>query len=331
MLKSIVLLGVLGGVVLTCGSDVTLNLQQVGWMKSGSRAIETGVEDCGSAAQEIQISLGDCTTAPCTLVSEQEVDLTISFKAGGDSAQLNFKVYFTLADGSEQLAYDFDITGQIVGGVSYVLNYQLPVTAALLGRRITLRLELRDVPSQRLEVCSAAAADVLEANVTEKVYFDITIGEEEVGRVVIGMFGDVVPRTVQNFVTICRDGINGRSYTGSIFHRVIRNFMVQGGDVVNGDGTGSTSIWGPTFEDENFTLRHTGPGYLSMANAGPNTNGCQFFITVVPTPWLDGAHVVFGKVLEGQQLVHVVENTPTDAYDRPLSRAVIRQCGTLPV
>ncbi|GKV24046.1 hypothetical protein SLEP1_g33708 [Rubroshorea leprosula] len=167
-----------------------------------------------------------------------------------------------------------------------------------------------------------------------KVFFDMTIGGQHAGRVIMELYADVVPRTAENFRALCtgEKGV-GRSgkplhYKGSAFHRVIPGFMCQGGDFTAGNGTGGESIYGAKFADENFTKKHTGPGVLSMANAGPGTNGSQFFICTAKTEWLDGKHVVFGQIVEGMDVVKAVEKVGSSS-GRTSKQVVIADCGQL--
>lgn len=167
--------------------------------------------------------------------------------------------------------------------------------------------------------------------ITHNVTFDVSIGGKPTGQIVLGLFGDIVPKTVKNFITLAGRGYYNFGYRGTKFHRVISNFMIQGGDVLNNDGTGSISIYGKTFEDENFYIQHAEPGLVSMANSGKNTNGSQFFITTVPTRWLDNKHTVFGKVISGMEVVKSIEKLPTDSVDKPLEDIVIEHSAAQPI
>jgi peptidylprolyl isomerase len=164
------------------------------------------------------------------------------------------------------------------------------------------------------------------------VFFDILIDKHRAGRITMELYKDRVPKTAENFRALCTGEKSTPTkklhYKNSIFHRIIPQFMIQGGDITRGDGRGGESIYGRTFPDENFLLKHDRPGVLSMANAGKNTNGSQFFITTVPCPWLDGKHVVFGYVVDGYSVVQEIEKFG-DPTGVPRAKIVIEDCGEL--
>ncbi|KAM0528203.1 hypothetical protein ACHAPS_002044 [Verticillium nonalfalfae] len=180
-----------------------------------------------------------------------------------------------------------------------------------------------------------AAPPVEDKEKRSRVFFDISIGGKSAGRVTFELYDDLVPKTAENFRALCTGekglGKSGKPlhYKGSIFHRIIKQFMIQGGDFTQGNGTGGESIYGAKFADEAFPKTHDRPFLLSMANAGPDTNGSQFFITTVPTPHLDNKHVVFGEVLNGKSIVRQLENLPTQNGDKPVKDAIIADCGVL--
>ena len=160
-----------------------------------------------------------------------------------------------------------------------------------------------------------------------RVFFDISIDSKPAGKITFELYSDVVPKTAENFRALCT-GEKGFGYKGCGFHRIINQFMAQGGDFTNHNGTGGKSIYGEKFADENFKVKHTKPYLLSMANAGPNTNGSQFFITFVPCSWLDGKHTVFGEVIEGQNVVEAMHKVGS-GQGQPKAKVVITNSGAL--
>jgi len=201
-----------------------------------------------------------------------------------------------------------------------------------LGRCVVLELTKRD--PGRWEYLLKSQYKPPDTSVTSRTFLDIEIGGEPAGRIELGLYGNQVPRTAENFRALCTGekgaGEKGDALhlLGSQFHRIIPGFMVQGGDFTNGDGTGGESIYGRTFADEDFAVKHEKAGLLSMANSGAGTNGSQFFITVAATPWLDGKHVVFGEVLSGMEVLKALEALGADD-GKPSEEARIAACGEM--
>ncbi|KAL5169019.1 Peptidyl-prolyl cis-trans isomerase CYP21-1 [Glycine soja] len=181
-------------------------------------------------------------------------------------------------------------------------------------------------PKQVVEIIEEKPEE--EPEITHRVFLDIDIDKQRLGRIVIGLYGQVVPKTV---------GEKGKSengiklhYKGTPFHRIISGFVIQGGDIVHHDGKGSESIFGGTFPDENFKIKHSHAGVVSMANSGPDSNGSQFFLTTVKARWLDGEHVVFGKVVQGMDIVYVIEGGAGTYSGKPRKKVVIADSGEIP-
>ena len=169
-----------------------------------------------------------------------------------------------------------------------------------------------------------------EAAVTDSVFFDIAINGKSAGRITMGLYGDVVPKTAQNFKAICTgESEASLTFRGSPFHRIVPKFVAQGGDITSGDGKGGESIYGATFPDENFEFSHIEPGLLSMANKGPDTNNSGFFITLDVADFLDGKHVVFGKVTNGMDVVRKMEALGTKKTGVVTGSVEITGCGAL--
>ncbi|XP_021810458.1 peptidyl-prolyl cis-trans isomerase CYP21-1 [Prunus avium] len=172
--------------------------------------------------------------------------------------------------------------------------------------------------------------------ITHRVYLDVDIEGQHLGRIVIGLYGQVVPKTVENFRALCTGkkgkGAKGKPlhYKGTPFHRIVSGFMIQGGDIVYRDGRGYESIYGGTFADENFRVKHSHAGVVSMVNSGPDSNGSQFFITTIKASWLDGEHVVFGKVIQGMDTVYAIEGGAGTYSGKPRKKVTIAESGEIP-
>lgn len=173
-------------------------------------------------------------------------------------------------------------------------------------------------------------------DITQRVFLDVDIDKQRVGRIVIGLYGGVVPKTTENFRALCT-GELGKSVSGKLlhykgmpFHRIIPGFMIQGGDISYGDGRGNLSIYGGPFRDENFKIKHSHAGVISMVNSGPDSNGSQFFITTVKASWLDGEHVVFGKVIEGMDTVYAIEGGAGTYSGKPRKKVIVADSGEIP-
>ena len=204
-------------------------------------------------------------------------------------------------------------------------------------KRERLKAKKAGADAERVKMEAAAAEEKAMRNAaqnvakfTTSVYMDVSIDGSEARRITMGLYGDVVPKTVENFRALCT-GEKGKPlhFEGTSFHRILPGFMAQGGDFESGDGKGGTSIYGKTFSDENFQFSHIEPGLLSMANSGPDTNGSQFFITTAPSDFLDGKHVVFGKVIEGMEVLKAMEACGTKKTGAVIKPVKITACGEL--
>lgn len=221
----------------------------------------------------------------------------------------------------------------IAGGSYFAYNYFYKKNEGYINQpNNKLALELENKKENEIKQDIEKIEEKLDYNDTNTLpYFDISIDGIYEGRVVFQLFDDEVPKTCKNFRFLCMNGFNNKikpEYEGTSFHRIIKDFMIQGGDITKGDGTGGYSIYGENFADENFSLTHNQPGMLSMANAGPDTNNSQFFITLKETPWLDNKHVVFGIILSGFDIVKKIENLETQ-NDKPTLDVMISKSGLL--
>jgi peptidylprolyl isomerase len=284
-----------------------------------------------SRASLLRLSGGD--TASYTHDDEVE-KCTITMPIGTDfkSKDVAFELersVLTLGIKGQELAIDAEpLWGRVVANDAF---WEIEDVEDQ-GRCVVLEMEKRDFGKWPCLLKSQFKEP--DTAVTARTYMDVSIGGEPAGRLEIGLYGKQVPKTVENFKALCSGekgaGESGKPlhYKGCPMHRIIPGFMLQGGDFTNGDGTGGESIYGGKFADENLDVKHERAGLLSMANSGPDSNGSQFFVTVAPTPWLDGKHVVFGEVLEGMDVVKAIEDIG-DPQGKPSKEVVITACGVL--
>ncbi|KAF7143593.1 hypothetical protein RHSIM_Rhsim05G0061800 [Rhododendron simsii] len=211
--------------------------------------------------------------------------------------------------------------------ISFVLEPRCLIALLVVSIFVVFAFSISHREEEKVEVVH---------EITHRVYLEVDIDKQRVGRIVIGLYGQVVPKTVENFRALCT-GELGKSasgkalhYKGTLFHRIIPGFMIQGGDIIRSDGKGSQSIYGGTFPDENFKIKHSHAGVVSMVNSGPDSNGSQFFITTVKASWLDGEHVVFGKVIEGMDAVYAIEGGAGTYSGKPRKKVIIADSGEIP-
>lgn len=211
--------------------------------------------------------------------------------------------------------------------ISFVLEPRCLLLLLVVSIFVIFALSIAHREEEKVEVVQ---------EITHRVYLDVDIDKQRIGRIVIGLYGQVVPKTVENFRALCT-GELGKSasgkalhFKGTLFHRIIPGFMIQGGDIVRGDGKGSESIYGGTFPDESFKIKHSHAGVVSMVNSGPDSNGSQFFITTVKASWLDGEHVVFGEVIEGMDAVYAIEGGAGTYSGKPRKKVIIADSGEIP-
>ena len=278
--------------------------------------------------------------APCRADRSRAPDSQVENEVGDRRDAITMRAIFvwTLFLNSASSALSFHVTAsppRHFAAHRTASRLRMEETAA--EKRERLKAKKAGADAERVKMEAAAAEEKAMRNAaqnvakfTTSVYMDVSIDGSEARRITMGLYGDVVPKTVENFRALCT-GEKGKPlhFEGTSFHRIIPGFMAQGGDFESGDGKGGTSIYGKTFSDENFQFSHIEPGLLSMANSGPDTNGSQFFITTAPSDFLDGKHVVFGKVIEGMEVLKAMEACGTKKTGAVIKPVKITACGEL--